>query len=97
MDIHKENAQVLHLVQAMLGGITPNFRAVFLKCNPDGVDLNFLLQHESEEDREEIEDIVFEFEALQLSGIDVEVIVSVDTRPLDELRLSGRMIYARRE
>jgi hypothetical protein len=97
MNKHEENTQVLNLVQAMLGSITPNFRVVSLECNPNAVRLYFLLEHESSEDREEIDEIIFEFEALQSSRIDVELVVCVDTRALDELEILGRMVYARKE
>jgi hypothetical protein len=98
MERHEEeNMHVLSLVQAMLGAITPNFRAVWLVCNPIGVRLHFLLEHESSEDREEIDDILFEFVALQSSGIDAEVLVNVDMRPWVEMELTGRMVYMRKE
>src|SRR5689334_14328291 len=94
---NEENTQVLNLVQAMLGSITPNFRYVFLKCTPAGVLLHFLLEHENSEDRKEIDEIVFEFEALQLQFIEVEVVVSVDTRALDALNIPDRTVYGRKE
>lgn len=81
----------------MLGSITSNFRAISLEINEADVVLHFVLERERSEDREEIEDIVFEFEALQMTGIAVEVDVSVDTRPVAELALPGRMIYLRKE
>jgi len=97
--MNEENTQVLNLVQAMLGSITPNFRYVFLKCTPTGVLLHFLLEHENLEDREEIDEIVFEFEALQLQFIDVEVVVSVDKRALGDLNIPipDRTVYGRKE
>jgi hypothetical protein len=92
-----ENTQVINLVQAMLGSITNNFRAVFLECTDSDVALHFILEQEHSEDREEIEDIVFEFEALQQSGIDVEVDIAVDARPMPEIAPPGRMVFLRKE
>jgi hypothetical protein len=88
---------VLSLVQAMLGSITPNVRAVFLACTPDGVLLHFLLAQESADVREEIDEIVFEFSALQVSNVDSDMVVSVDTGRWTHLPLPRRMVYGRKE
>lgn len=92
-----ENQQVLNIVQAMLGSITENFRAVFLNCHDTGVVITFILQRDNVEDREEIDDILFEFEALQLSGIHVDFKVIVDSKHLAEIEISGRMVFGRKE
>ena len=100
MSDNRENTQALSLVQALLGNITANLRAVSFECSVVGVVLYFLLEHESLEDREEIEDTVFEFEALQPSGSKIEVIATVDPRPLPTLRngiVLGRLVFARKE
>lgn len=99
MQLADENDRALDLVQAMLGLITPNFRMVTLEVrDAGGVTLNFLLQTESAADREEIADIVFEFEALQDRIRDVQVRVFVDDRPLETVEFPpGRRVFARRE
>jgi hypothetical protein len=97
MDLDRENSLVLSLVQAMLGAITPNFRAVFLNCQADGISICFVLKHDDPEDREEIDDIVFEFSAHQPSKLDFDVFVRVESSPLYELNIPGRMVYARKE
>ena len=95
--LERENAQVLNLVQAMIGGITHNMRGVSLVCSTEGLHLYFLLANDDENDREEIDDIVFELQALQqgLIDIDATVIVSADDSAFGLLQ--GRRIYGRKE
>ncbi|WP_232616682.1 hypothetical protein [Leptospira weilii] len=93
-----ENQQVLNIVQAMLGNISWNVRAVSLVCNNEAsVVLHFVLAEDQPEDREEIEDIGFEFEALQFSRIDVDVVVTVNAGPLIDGDTPGRIVYLRKE
>ncbi len=93
----EENLQVLRLTQAMVGAITANFRRVSMEVSPLGVLVRFLLEKESAEDREEIEDILFEFEALQEQAIELDVEIQVDSRPLSSLILKGRPVLGRKE
>jgi hypothetical protein len=100
MAITRENAQVLNLIQAMIGSPSPNFRRVTLEgTTGDGVRLRFLLAHDDPMDREEIEEIAFEFEfeTLQDADISIEVDVVCDAGPLADIRLPGRIVYVRRE
>ena len=97
MTLTDENKQVLNLVQAMLGSISANFRAVFLKSFDAGVKIYFFLKYDCIEDRDEIDDIIFEFEALQSSGIDVNFEIIIDSVPLSEIDKYGRMIFSMRE
>jgi hypothetical protein len=97
MSLEDENLQVLALVQATLGCISPNFQAVSLETPPTGVRLHFVLEAESSEDREEIEEIAFEFEAMQERTIKIEIELAVDSRPLHELNVPGRKVYLRKE
>lgn len=93
-----ENANVVNVVQAMIGSVSPNFRRVCLSVGDDGgVSLWFLLEHEDEDDRWEIEEIAFAFSALQQPGAALHVAVVVDDRPLDGIVLPGRVVYGRRE
>jgi hypothetical protein len=101
-----ENDRVLDLVQAMLGAVTANFRAVSLSITDRNIILTFVLFEDTEEDREEIDDIVFEFEALQpqfiandlqLHIVEVDFVIIVDKSPLSEINLPGRKIFIRKE
>lgn len=90
--------RVYELLRAMLRNMSWNFRAVWLdQTGPKIVSLRFLLEFENEEDREAINDIVFEFEAQQDTGIDLGVKVDVSQRPLAEFKGQGYLVYARRE
>lgn len=96
-DLDTTNALVLDLAQALIGAVTPNFRAVYLHAKEDSIELFFVLEHDDPVDKEEIEDIEFEFEALVGRLIDVDLFVLIDRRPLSEMNLPGRIVYARRE
>lgn len=92
-----ENYQVVSLVQAMLGSITTNMRVISLKCYKEKhILLHFILEYDTAEDREEIEDIAAELEALQDSFIQLDLSVQVDSRKLSALEIPGRRVYVRR-
>ncbi len=95
--LDNENSQALSLVQALLGAISPNMRAVALVTRDSRVTLRFLLAEDWEEDREEVEDIAFEFEALQPKPVAVQTEVLVDERPIAALGNLGRMVFLRKE
>lgn len=97
MTLAAENSQILNLVRALLGSVSDNFRAVSLSTTDDAVKLQFILCADDEEDREEIEDIVFEFEALQDHGIDVEVEIRIEASPIAELKFLDRIVFLRKE
>lgn len=91
-----ENEQVLNLIQATLGSITNNMRVIALEChNEKHVLIYFLLEKDTPEDREEIEDIVFEFEALQDSFINDEIKIEVSSKFIGDLYIPKRKIYIR--
>ena len=90
--------RVYELLRAMLCNISWNFRAVWLnETGPRAFILIFLLENEDSEDREAIEDIAFEFEAQQDTGIDLEVQVQLSQRPLADFAGLGYLVYARWE
>ena len=93
----EENRLVLDLVQAMIGAISDTFRRVTIEVGKERVLLRFLLEREDDIAREEIDDIAFEFEALQERDLNTEVVVMVDARPMADLALPGRVVFGRRE
>ena len=98
MNLTEENVQVLNLVQAMIGAITPNFRRVTLELIPSGtVCLRFVLERDELDDREELDDIVFEFEALQTRGVEIDMEVIVSTQPIEQINLPGTVVFGRKE
>lgn len=92
-----ENFQVLSLIQAMLGAVSNNMRAVSLRCDGKIVHLYFLLAGESAEDRKEIEDIVAEWEALQETNVPVQVHVMVSNAPFETIAWVGRQVFLQRQ
>ena len=89
--------QTLRLVQALLGAISPNFRMVAIAHDGHRWKLMFVLEEDLVEDRQEIEDIAVEFEALQEKPIAYEVTVSVVTSRIEWPPQSVRVVYRRRE
>lgn len=97
MDLATWNNTALSLVQAMLGAVSPNFRMVYLGHSEGRWNLGFVLAEDDETDREEIEDIAFEFEALQDSAVEYDVTVRVASGPLDWPDPPTRVLFKRRE
>jgi len=77
--------------------VSANIRLIGLDIGVGKISLRFILEHESACDLEEIEDIVFEFEALQESMVPTEVDVKVSDGPLDLTMRPKRVVYLRRE
>ncbi|MFO0553346.1 MAG: hypothetical protein U0271_33490 [Polyangiaceae bacterium] len=98
MSLAEENAQVLSLVQAMIGAISPNMRRVTLVVPaPRAVRLTFVLERDDPQDREEIDDIVAEFEGLQPGGIELAKNVIISSDPGIFATLEGRTVFGRKE
>jgi hypothetical protein len=94
-----ENEMTLALVQALLGAPSPNFRAVTIETRPTEILIRVYLESESIIDREEVDDLLAEFEALHTKPIktEIEVIVSSQRWPTGVNSLAGRPVYARRD
>ncbi len=93
-----ENAQVLNLVQALIGAISPNFRRVYLSTISENVKLSFIIEKDVKSDREEISDIVSEFEALQIKFVDIDFEIIVNSNKDLEFDFQDqRTVYARKE
>lgn len=92
------NEQIVKLMQAMLGAISPNFRMITVENEQDVFVLRFYLEEQNSEDFKEIDEIVFEFVALQDNGkfeCKQEIIVINDR--LDWPKFPTRVVYRRRE
>ena len=96
-EVALENLHVVNLVQALIGSITANMRGISLECLPDGVRFHFVLERDDAADREEIDDVAFEFEALLEGPARVDVIVSVSADEAWYDVLPGRRVYGRKE
>ena len=95
--LERENRWVLDLVQAMVGAVSSNFRRVGIQLDNEAIRIQFILERDSAEDREEIEDILFEFEALQNGPVEVEASVLIHAGELQSVELYPRVVYGRRE
>ncbi len=96
--LQSENSYALALVQAMLGAITPNFRSVSIsEATDDSLTMHFVLAEENAADREEIDDIQFEFQALQTRLIDVTTKIVVTTAKDYFDAVPGRRIYTQKQ
>lgn len=85
--LNDRNKLAVMLIQALWGAISPNFRMVALyPCKPV-YKLLFVLEKDETIDREEIEDVVAEFDALQGTGavkFKVDILVSAESLPWPE-------------
>jgi hypothetical protein len=102
LDLDAQNKVTVMLVQALWGSITPNFRLVALGLAEPVWQLLFILEAESSVDRDEIDEVVGEFDALALGftesaqGFQATTIISKETLPgLDPA--SWRVVFRRRE
>lgn len=91
------NLAELNLVQALLGAVSPNFRMVTLSEDDGMWKFVFVLEHEDADDREEILDVVSEFDALQSGPVEREVVITADSGPLEWPDPPARVVYRRRE
>jgi hypothetical protein len=71
-------------------------RGISVECLPDGARLHFVLERHHPADREEIEDIAFEFEAVRDRCTVREVVTLVSGAP-DAISLPGRRVYGRKD
>jgi len=64
------------LVQALLGSISPSFRAVVAVFS-EGVEVRFYLDKSTSDDEEEIEDVITEFDSLVMAVDAVKITYKV--------------------
>jgi hypothetical protein len=98
-NLEHENRQVLALLQAVMGRISTNMRVIALVPRGREATLKFLLEEESNEDREEIDDMLFEYQSYWDSFEDCEVnaeVVVIGNRNLTHEDGEGRLIYVRK-
>jgi hypothetical protein len=102
LDLNDQNKATVMLVQALLGAISPNFRRISLAFTEPVWQLLFVLENECLADREEIEDVAGEFDALLLglnagsTNFDVKVVVSTEGLTVLDPSL-WRVVFRRRE
>jgi hypothetical protein len=95
--LHYENYQLVTAVQALWGAISPNMVAVSLRCVGPEVHMHFYLEVDSLIDREGIEDVATDLEALQFTSVPIHTHVSVVGERISWRDIEGRSIYRRYE
>ncbi|MEH0018420.1 MAG: hypothetical protein V6Z89_02145 [Desulfobacter sp.] len=85
------------LVQALLGVITPNFRMVSVSEISKKIVITIVLEEDSKSDRDEIDDLVSEFEVLQPKPINFDIEVEISTNELLWPNESTIVVYRRKE
>lgn len=91
------NFQVLMLVQAMLGALTPNFRMVVLSRESDEWVVRFYIEKNIKSDLDEVEDIVCQYTAYQDSSLKCKSEVFIGSEVLPSLTEIDRVVYRRKE
>ncbi|WP_259779865.1 hypothetical protein [Aestuariispira ectoiniformans] len=89
--------QALNLMQALGGVISPNFRMVSIADVQGKLLIEVVLEHEDDEDFDEIEDLKDEFEVFQEAEIDYDVRVRVTDDTLDWPKEPTVVVFRRRE
>ena len=92
-----ENYQVVSAVQALWGAISPNMVAVSLRCVGPEVHLHFYLESDSPTDRELIDDVATDLEALQFTDVPIHTHISIAGERICWEQFEGRCIYRRHE
>lgn len=94
-----ENFQFMCLAQALLGSITPTMIAITIHCINETVHIYFLIEEEFHEGQEEIEEILCQFEVLQMTTIPIKTHILTKDKISEALgieKLPGRALYIRR-
>ena len=97
---HRLLGRVVNLCQSLGGTITPNYRAVSLDLTPTAVCLTFLLERDDDAEREDIDGIAFDYQALEAgmpNPCEVVTTVVVSSRPGAVVQLPGFRVFSRKE
>jgi hypothetical protein len=102
MNINEKNMAVVMLNQALLGAISPNFRMVTILFSEVKWTVFFCLEKDNLKDREEIEDIIGDFDGFLLdidsppSNLEVKIEVSSEYLPKFDDD-NSRVVFRRKE
>lgn len=91
-DLHEMNVMHVNLNQATLG-LNDNFRMVAFTRESDVWMFKFYLDHENEDDREEVEDILTQIEAIEGSHFKAEVEIIVGNEPITRPKPPARVVF----
>jgi hypothetical protein len=93
----RENKLVLDVVQAALGLISPEMRAISIVLEPGRVVLHLAVHVHNAQVDEDVEDLVFELEALQDRAVTVMSAIFVGAPDASWPGNLGRRVYMARE
>ncbi|MGI5230614.1 hypothetical protein [Actinoallomurus sp. CA-142502] len=88
-----ENSVVLQVLQASHGLISPDMLAISAKVSSENVVLYFALRRKTDEVDEDVEDIIFELDALLGGGVMLEAQIYVGTPDENWPGRSCRLVY----
>ncbi|MBD9359690.1 hypothetical protein [Methylomonas fluvii] len=105
MTLDEENKIVVMLVQALLGSVSPNFRMVSISFKNPVWKLQFVLEDDNEIDREEIEDIITDFDVFLMDiypeakagAVKFEAETTISKEDNLQIEPGTRKVYRRRE
>jgi hypothetical protein len=95
--LERENMLVLDALQASLGLISADMRAVSVQLDPDKVVLHFAMRERNCDVDEDIEDMVFELDALREGSTRIEASVYVGAPDQSWPGRAGRLLYLAKE
>lgn len=91
------NFQVLMLNQSLIGAISSNFRMITLARDKDEWVLGFYLEKESEEDIDEIDEIVCQYTGYQDCFLKCRSNINIGSGKLEPPPELYRIVYKRKE
>ena len=95
--LERENRLALDVVQAALGLISQEIKAISFNLNPDRITLYIAVRERSQHVDEDVEDLVFELEALQDGPVTIESHIFVGSPGPEWPGNSGRRVYLAKE
>ncbi len=95
--IENWNFTLLSIMQSLLGAISPNFRMIELGEFEGKWIIKFILEKESDEDRDEIKNIIDQFEALQSCVVEYQTEIIIENGAIAWPPAPSRVIYKRKE
>ncbi|TWB60511.1 hypothetical protein [Nitrospirillum viridazoti] len=96
-DLQEWNLQTITLMQALIGAISANFRMVTLDWSEDTWIISIYLERDDPQDREEAEDVGFEFDALQLRNMKSAIKTYISPENPIFPKPPTRVVFKRRE
>jgi hypothetical protein len=95
--LERENRLVLDVVQAALGLISREMRAISIDQDSNRINLYVAVRERNAQVDEDVEDLVFELDALQDGPVRIESHIFVGAPNLEWPGNSGRRVYVAKE